>query len=485
VGTQSSSLTPDSYMQGQAAAPAQDLTPDAYMQGQSGNQDAAQKLLNNPGNAVEGFLQGLAKGAASTVYGLTDLANKVVPNPVALDPDYRRSITEANGPGQGTGKFIEQALEYAGPAAAAAALTKGSGALLRIAAKTGVGGAVAAAQSGGDPISTALGAGFGGIGEAGSALYQGIKGLKPEPNMQNFSQVLKATPTQKIAITRSIDTLKNDGVIPGATLDEMRGTIKDRVKALGQEYQNLDPAFKAREQDPNQILNELDKLKKQYSRGGVTAKEFAPVVQKIEDHIDTAELLAAQNPNGKLTIDDLKYLRDSANEGVNWDAPKGERNIYNDLSNVDRAQMDKLVPEETALHRKYAQYKQLESVADSNWERGKGNTESGLSSALQQHVANPVIGAQLGGALGHALGGTPGAVLGEIGGAVLYPKLAAPAVRALEAASQSGVLSKLNPAQNATLQNALKRRDTQAILSLLGGTVKGSGFEATTGGATR
>jgi hypothetical protein len=485
VGTQSSSLTPDSYMQTQAA-PAQDLTPDAYMQGQSGNQDAAQKLLNNPGNALEGFLQGLAKGAASTVYGLTDLANKVVPNPVALDPDYRRSLTEANGPGQGTGKFIEQALEYAGPDAVAGALTKGSGALLKIAAKAGVGGAVAAAQSGGDPVSTALGAGFGGIGEAGSALYQGIKGLKPEPTMQNFSRSFgNATPRQKIPITRALDTLKADGVIPGANLDEMRGVIKDRVKELGQEYQNLDPAFKAREQDPNQILSELDKLKKQYSRGGVTAKEFAPVVQKIEDHIDTAELLAAQNPNGKLTIDDLKYLRDSANEGVNWDAPKGERNIYNDLSNVDRQQMDKLVPEETSLHRKYAQYKQLESVADHNFEMGKGNTTSGLSGALQQHVANPVIGAQLGGALGHALGGTSGAVLGEIGGAVLYPKLAAPAVRALEAASQSGVLSKLNPAQNATLQNALKRRDTQAILSLLGGTVKGSGFEATTGGATR
>lgn len=484
MGTQSSSLTPDSYMQGQAA-PSHDLTPDSYMQGQSGNQDAAQKLLNNPGNAFEGFLQGLAKGAASTVYGLTDLANKVVPNPVSLDPDYRRSITEANGPGQGTGKFIEQALEYAGPDAAAAALTKGSGALLRIAAKAGVGGAVAAAQSGGDPVSTALGAGFGGIGEAGSALYQGIKGLKPEPNMQNFSQVLKATPTQKIAITRSIDTLKNDGVIPGATLDEMRGTIKDRLKALGQEYEDLPKDIKDREQDPNILLNELDRIKKQYSRGEVTSPEHAPVVQKVQGMIDTAELLAAQNPNGKLGIDDLKYLRDAANDAVDWKAPKSERNVYDQLADVTRRSIDKLAPETTPLNRKYAQYKQLETVADHNFEMGKGNTESGLSSALQQHVANPVIGAQLGGALGHALGGTPGAVLGEIGGAVLYPKLAAPAVRALEAASQSGVLSKMNPAQNATLQNALKRRDTQAILSLLGGTVKGSGFEATTGGATR
>lgn len=480
-------LNPDDFMIGQGSPVA--ASPDDFMSSVAGSQDPFQRLLNRPTNAPLAVLQGAGKGVASTGYGLLDLANKVVPHPIETDPEYRRSLTEPSGLAQTVGKFGEQAAEFALPEKGAAALLEKAPALLRIGGKGLVGAGVAAAQSGGDPLSTALGGTFGAGAEAVGTVAKVLREAEPSPTLANFSRALAATPKQNIAVTRGLDTLKADGVIPQGTLAEMRGAIKTQLQKLKDAYKQLPADIQTREYDPYKVIAEIDKkVKTEFSRGEVDLPGNDAIRKAYKEHVDTIELLAAQNPNGKLSFKDLKALRDSANKMVNWAAPDAERNAFEDLGGVYRNALDKLAPETTPLNRRYAQYKQLESVADHNFEMGKGEAPSGLGEALKHKVTSPVVGAEFGAALGSHFGPV-GSAAGALIGATVYPKLSEAAVSALRNASENGVLAKFNPMQNYTLQQALKRSDTKAILKLIGTTsaaeAKGSAFEATTGGLTR
>lgn len=480
-------LNPDSFMTGQGSpAP---TNPDDFMAGAVAPQDAIQRLLNSPSNAPAAVLQGVGKGVASTGYGLLDLANKVVPHPVQTDPEYRRSLTEPNGLAQGIGKFAEQAGEFAvGEGAATSLLEKAPG-LARVVGKGLVGAGVSAAQSGGDPLSTALGGGFGAGAEGVGAVAKVLREAEPSPTLANFSKALAATPKQNVTIRRGIDTLTADGVIPQGTLADMRTSIKTQLQKLSDAYNQLPADIQTREYDPYKVIGELDKkIKTEFSRGEVDLPGNDALRKAFKEHIDTIELLAAQNPNGKLSFGDLKALRDSANKMVNWAAPKEERNAFEDLGGIYRDALDKLAPETTPLNRKWQQYRALESVADHNYEMGKGETPGGLGEALRHKVTSPVVGAEMGAALGSHFGPV-GSAAGALIGATVYPKLSEAAVTALRNASENGVLAKFNPLQNYTLQQALKRSDTKAILKLIGTTssagARGSAFEVTTGGITR
>jgi hypothetical protein len=79
---------------------------------------------NNLIDAPLGLLQGAAKGAASTGVGIGAIARKVAGLP-PLPADTFKADTEANGIGQGTGKFLEQAAEFAVPGGAVGKPPKG------------------------------------------------------------------------------------------------------------------------------------------------------------------------------------------------------------------------------------------------------------------------------------------------------------------------------------------------------------------------
>src|SRR5437763_809690 len=111
-------------------------------------QDAFEKAVNyHTGNSLIdaplGVLQGAAKGAASTGVGIGAIARKVAGLP-PLPADTFKADTEASGIGQGTGKFLEQAAEFAVPGGAVGKATKGLGLLARAGAQAGVAGAVGA-----------------------------------------------------------------------------------------------------------------------------------------------------------------------------------------------------------------------------------------------------------------------------------------------------------------------------------------------------
>jgi hypothetical protein len=93
--------------------------------------DVFEKAVNyHTGNSLIdaplGVLQGAAKGAASTGVGIGALARKVAGLP-PLPADTYKADTEASGIGQGTGKFLEQAAEFAIPGSSVGKALKGAG----------------------------------------------------------------------------------------------------------------------------------------------------------------------------------------------------------------------------------------------------------------------------------------------------------------------------------------------------------------------
>lgn len=454
-------------------------------------QDFLQRTLNNPSNAATGFLQGMGKGAVSTGYGLLDLANKVVPTPITFDPAYRESVTKPAGAGQGTGKFVEQALEYALPEKAVTKLMEGTSLAARIAAKAATGAGVAGAQSGGDPAAIATGTAFGGGGEYAGEVIGALRGAEPVPNLKNLARVIEATPTQKTVINDALSTLIKDGVVPAETLPEVDQTIKGKLSDLSAKYNALPASITAREYDPAVLKAELGKQMRTYQRGNVTSPQNIADVQNVQAHMDLVDQLAAQNPSGKLTYEDLKYLRDDANKGANFGEP-GEKNSFYKVGNVDRSALDQIAPETTQLNRDWQKYTALDKVITKNLSQGKGGgAPSGLTISLAHNVTSPMVGAEAGAGVGaataHLLGLSPeiGAVGGAVAGKWLYPKLAEPAMRMVQNAADSGALAKLSPVQMSTLRNLFKSGNSKAVASMLGPLLKGTAFETATGVAAK
>lgn len=497
-------LTPDSFMQAQGPT----VTPDSYMASTAPTQpqDALQKALNyRTGYGVAdlplGLLQGAAKGLASTGYGLVDLANKVVPNPIQVDPAYRASITDPNGIGQGTGEFLEQAAEFALPSAGMSKLAEGAPLIARMAGQAAVGSGVSAAQSGGDPVSAAIGGLLGAGTELGGAAMKAINAPKAA-TVQGFKDAFAAVPTQTVAINRAMDTLKADGVVPAKSLPEMAQVITNRLSDLGRQYDAVLPQVQGRSIPAAKVIGPLKVLQKAYLGGTETASqqvasgmldqfgnpimktvttskpivssEYKPFFDQIQSDITTAQKLANQN-GGKLTFNNIRYLRDGANEATDFSKLADLQGVFRDIGDTYRKALNEVAPETTDLNNKYAKYKELNNLAQHNLEMGRGTTKSGLTNALES-AADRGIGGAIGAGIGSAFH-FPGEYIGSLAGAALYPKLAKPAVEALQNAANSGALKNLGGAQMNSLVNALKRSDTQAILGLLG---KGSTFRTLT-----
>jgi hypothetical protein len=128
-------------------------------------------LTHNP---VSNALAGAGAGVISTGVGAYNLARKI-PGAAAILPapnTYVQALTQAPaGPLGSTGKFLEQAAEFAVPAGIAADLTRGAGLAARVVTQALAGGGVSAVQSGGNPASIVTGAALGAAGPvAGAAL---------------------------------------------------------------------------------------------------------------------------------------------------------------------------------------------------------------------------------------------------------------------------------------------------------------------------
>jgi hypothetical protein len=448
-----------------ADAPAQKQAPDVFEK--AVNYHTGNSLIDAPLGVVQGF----AKGAASTGVGIGAIARKVAGLP-PLPADTYKADTEASGTGQGTGKFLEQAAEFAIPGSSVGKALKGAGLATRALGQAATAGAIGAAQSGGDPLATGVSAGLGGAGELAGPVLSKAKQLlgNKAPTLQNFAESFgNATPTQKARISSALDTLKKDGIQPGADVHEMQDAIKSKLGDLGQAYQNLDPAIKSRQMPVQDVVQKLQDAQQAYLKRGVVTDKAG--YNAIQDQIDTIQQIAQAN-GGAVQLDDLLHMKQLANGRTNFQSADAEKSLWNKVGNAYRSVADSLAPETTPLNKDYQKYKDLEQIVDQNISRGKGTTRSGLD-ALGQHVSARHVGA----GIGAMVGGAPGAVVGSM----LGPKVAKTAQQMLQNAIDNGAFQGLSKGSQALASAAARMGDTKTLVRVLS---KGAAQETVREGAT-
>jgi hypothetical protein len=436
--------------------------------------DAFEKAVNyHTGNtlidAPLGLLQGAAKGAASTGVGIGAIARKVAGLP-ALPADTFEADTKPEGIGQGTGKFLEQAAEFAAPAGAVTKGLKGAGLLARAGAQAATAGAVSAAQSGGDPTATMTGAALGAGGElvpaALGAAKNGLSSLTEKaPTLDNYAKSFaNATPTQKKVISSALPTLQKDGISPALGPHEMQSAVKGKLDELGQAYQNLPAAVRTRTIDPKQVIGELENAQKAHVLDGVVTDKSA--YHAIQDQIQTVEQIAAAN-GGRLNVDKLIHLKQKANLKTSFTSSGSEKDVWRSVGDAYRNAADTVAPEMKPLNAAYQKYNALEDVIDNNIAAGKADTKSGMD-ALVHRMASHAVGAAAGGELGHMVAGGPGAAVGSIVGGIMGPKLAKSTAQLLQNAVDNGTFQSLPRSKQLVIKAAAKMGDNKAVLRALG-----------------
>jgi hypothetical protein len=432
-------------------------------------------LTSQPGQPwIQGVAQGVGKGAMSTATGLLDILQKTGAQPVSLTPEERTRLTVPQGPGQGTGKFLEQTGEFALPGGIA---SKGMEALpfaARLATQSGIGGAVSAAQSGGDPTATIIGAGLGGGGELlGSAArtVQAWRNLPLAATPENFREAFAATPSQLARINDATPTLAKYGIGPEKSVPEMKAAVDNQLAELGKQYAAKEAAGLGDKALPAQdVLDGLDKLRARYTTSsGKVPSASKDIVKTIDEQI--ADVKGDMDASGNIKFKDLRTLRDAVNRKVNWLNPDGD--LYSAAGNVYRGGMDQIEPGMADLNRDYQHLSEVSGIADKNIDWGRGMMPSRFDLGLAK-VSRPAVGTMLGSQAGagaaHLIGLPPawGATIGGTIGAAAYPKLASAATEALQNAVASGKFAALSGAQKVALQMAVRLNDTTGILKILG-----------------
>lgn len=442
----------------------------------------AQALTYQPDQPwLQGVAQGMGKGALSSGIGILEALQKTGGQPVSLPADERTRLTVASGPGQGTGKFLEQTGEFVIPAGVAGKAMESLPLAARLATQTGIGGAVGAAQSGGEPAAILTGAAFGGGGELlGSAArtMQAWRNLPLAATTENFRDAFAAVPTQLRHINDAMPTLAKYGIVPEKSVPEMKAAVDAKLADLGQQYAAHEAAGLGDKTLPaQQVIDELNKMRKGYttSSGNVPSAN-KEIIKTIDEQI--ADVRADTDPSGDIKFRDLRTLRDAVNPKTDWLNP--DKDLYRGFGNVYRAGMDQIEPGMAELNRDYARLSEVSGIAEKNIGMGRGMMPSRFDQGLAK-VSRPAVGTMLGSQAGagaaHLLGLPPtlGATVGGTLGAAVYPKLASIAVDALQNAAASGRLAALPGAQKVALQMAARLGDNAGILRILGQGVVSSG----------
>jgi hypothetical protein len=271
--------------------------------------------------------------------------------------------------------------------------------------------------------------------------------------------------------------------VPPDSVHETQDVIKGKIDELGQAYQALDPAIKAREMDPADVIDHLRDLQNRYMRRGVITDQAAH--SAIESEIKKVQAIAMKNtpvsqgmanrttqfqgapkPAGKVTVDDIIHMKQNANGRTNFNSPDADKSLWRGIGDAYRSAADIIAPEVTPLNRDYQKYKDLEQIIEQNIARGKGTTQSGLSALLtkaSQHGA----GAAAGGALG-SVAGPIGAAAGSVAGGIIGPKLGKAASQAIQNAVDAGLFQGLAPAKQQAIRAASAIGDNSTVLRLLG-----------------
>lgn len=430
-----------------------------------------------PGSKLAfGVAQGAAKGINSTVIGAADLANKMfTTGPFGHDlfqisPETRQLLTQPNQPGQGTGKFLEQAAEFAVPAGEAAKAMEGAPLAARLLAQSGISGGVSAVQSGGDAATTAMGAGMGGLGELTKAAVPAIRNAAGElaPNQRNYRNAFAATPNQlRDEVSPIMHRLVKDGIMPTENIQGMDTVLGGKLAELSDKYDALPPDMRSREINAYDVINQLKDKMSKLKIGEVTLSGNEPLVKAIQREIGDIEMIGAQNPSGNLKFTDLEKLRNNANNQTKFDDPEVQKTFQKQLGDIYRQSMDKIAPETTQLNKDWALYTGLKNLTKSNMDAGRGTVPSRFTQGIAEGTAHGV-GATLGAVAGEHMAGPLGGFVGGMIGSAAWPKISKPVGQALQNLADSGALARASAPAKAALQGALRVGNEAAVKRMIG-----------------
>ena len=241
-----------------------------------------------PGADSGGGMVDLAEGATSraihTLLGAYHLLRQIpgvgdkLPAPSAFIESLGET-PDTDTLGAKAGRIAEQAAEYAVPAGKLEAATAGASRLVRAAAQAGAAGAIAGAQTSGDPTAIGVNAGLGALGVPLSDAVQflGNKLLNPETL---YRTALK--PTRKML--ESNPGMLRAGIEAGITVPpRSMAVIHDAIEDLRDQINN-GVAGNPGTVDPSKVVSALDELRGMYQNsanpnigGGIKA------VDKVRD----------------------------------------------------------------------------------------------------------------------------------------------------------------------------------------------------------
>lgn len=404
---------PDSMNDQDIATQIQRHSPTPRATGQFGENHP---ILSAPVDA----LQGIGAGVLSTARGISQLAHKVVPA-IPEIPESYATPPESNA--AKVGKFAEQAAEFMLPGGAVSKATKAAPVLGRIAAQAGTAAAVAAAQSGGDPKTTAEAALIGGAGEGvGAALNSPlVPRLLRSSAEKQYGQAINATKqgnkwvSQNIAVPELLDrnvsamTLKGLQKKATTSVDAIGNAINDAWKSLPEgSALELEPTWNAIEKSAGDALTITASNGKQIPVTAQAQNALGNLNYLKQTLLDVAE----QNPtSGKLEVpvEKLRQLRQA------WDEVAAQAKVYQGQQLADaatgkihamaadaiRSHLGQEFPDIAALNKEFSFWKNVEKVVGDTVLRREGQAKP-----ISRQLAS-------------AAGATAGAVAGGLHGAIL------------------------------------------------------------------
>lgn len=271
-------------------------------------------MLDSLLSAVGDAGSGIKAGALKTVYGGGDLIRRGLGmNRVIDSPEAQAVMTPPDTTAGKLGFLAEQVGEFALPATKLAKGMKGASVVKQAAAQGGLGGAVSAAQSGGDPLQTAIGTGTGAAGpmvskaaQSGArAVYRGF--LKPSiaaKNAPKANAIVETAIREAIPIARSGASFDKSGRVvgkAGRVIEALRAEVDAEVAQAGGTI------------DLKRIADRVRRFAKQrYDKAGADPADLKAAMD-VADRIDQhASVKGATNVSVSKANEVKKTLQDTA-----------------------------------------------------------------------------------------------------------------------------------------------------------------------------
>ncbi len=337
--------------------------------------------LSNFGKGASDFNIGMAKGAASTVKGISDLGNKALggisdvlgihnnnPNVPTTPTDIiPQSVYTPQNTNEKAGFGVEQTAELLAPVGIS---EKGLTTTAKIAKSALEFGGKTAAQTGGDAKKTAVAALSGGLLEGASI---GIGKLLEKIPENAWSTILKRTSTQ---------VAKNPNLPAKAAETGMTGTRNSIISQSQNNIQKIELALDDLLKSSNEkigtlkIAPYLDELRNSYKNIPGEQGSVDIINNVMTDLLKQKSVTPLEANQVKRNIYDL--ISKSYGKGALEVSAKTE--AQKQIARGLKSEIEKIIPEAKTLNEQQAVYIQIKKALDrlSNASEGKGIAGTGL-----------------------------------------------------------------------------------------------------------